>query len=193
MSEESQKSKPKMIGLISDDYDGYDLNISSKILNENHFSFVLLIFWFGELKVWIAITSQPSATTPKFKIFRTSMPVFGAFDLSLRRSNQKFLHRMCVFLLTTIRMYSNKNSEASENITILCDEKVPFFRSRSDVYPKSRPKIYKNFGPRSVKARSFTVLVLLIIRKTSADVSASSSGCARTCFWKCSGGAIVVG
>ena len=40
MSEESQKSK--MIGL-SDDYDGdgYDLNISSRILNDNHSSFVL--------------------------------------------------------------------------------------------------------------------------------------------------------
>ena len=59
MSEESQKSK--MIGLSDDDYDGYDLIIPSQILNENHSSFVLLfIFWFGELKVWIAITSQPS-------------------------------------------------------------------------------------------------------------------------------------
>ena len=47
MSEESKKST--MIGL-SDDYDGYDLNISSRTFNDNHSSFVLLFnFLFGEL------------------------------------------------------------------------------------------------------------------------------------------------
>ena len=38
-------------------------------------------------------------------------------------TKQTFL--TCIFLLATIWKYSNKNSKSSENITILCDEKVP--------------------------------------------------------------------
>ena len=61
-------------------------------------------------------------------------------------------------------------------------KKLLFLGSRSDVFPEVWPKIYKSFGPRSAKARSFTVLVLVIIRKARAIVFASSFGCARRAF-----------
>ena len=102
------------------------------------------------------------------------------------------------FLLTTIRKLQleriqTKIRKLPKRSPFYVAKKLLFLGSRSDVFPKAWLKIYKSFGPRSAKAWFFTVLVLMIIRKTIAVVFASSFGCARTCFWKCSDGAIVVG